>query len=51
MIIHDLHVQRVSIFSHRPFTEVVLRVEEAIGHPDMPKFGCDMANVLTAAAK
>ncbi|MBO9204366.1 MULTISPECIES: DUF302 domain-containing protein [Niastella] len=38
MISTEIKVSRISIISQRPFEEVVKRLTEAIGHPDMKSF-------------
>lgn len=34
----EMLVRRISIVSHRPFNEVVQRLSNAVGHPDMKAF-------------
>ena|ERR1044072_7742699 len=34
----EIRVRRISIVSHRPFNEVVQRLSNAVGHPDMKAF-------------
>lgn len=43
MTLHDLHIQRVSIVSKKPFAEVLAAIEAALGHPDMQQFRRDLA--------
>lgn len=38
MNIQEVHVQRVSIVTTEPFDTVVIRIDAAIGHPDMVAF-------------
>jgi uncharacterized protein (DUF302 family) len=38
MNIRDVQVQRVSVVSTQPFDQVVARIDEQIGHPDMATF-------------
>ncbi len=47
MTVRDLQFQRISFISHRSFADVVTRVEEALGHPDMPNFRRSMAEAQT----
>ena len=47
MTVRDLQFQRISVISHRSFADVVTRVEEALGHPDMPSFRRSMAEAQT----
>ena len=39
MAISQITVQRLSLVSSKPFTEVVAVIEAAVGHPDMREFG------------
>ncbi|MGO9777037.1 MAG: DUF302 domain-containing protein [Terracidiphilus sp.] len=39
MAISQITVQRLSLVSSRPFSEVVAVIEAAVGHPDMREFG------------
>jgi len=39
MAISQITVQRLSLVSSKPFTEVVAAIEAAVGHPDMREFG------------
>ena len=34
----EVLVRRISIVSHRPFNEVIERLSNAVGHPDMKAF-------------
>jgi uncharacterized protein (DUF302 family) len=47
MTVRDLQFQRINVISHRSFADVVTRVEEALGHPDMPNFRRSMAEAQT----
>jgi uncharacterized protein (DUF302 family) len=38
MSIREVQVQRVSVVSTQPFDQVVARIDEQIGHPDMAAF-------------
>jgi uncharacterized protein (DUF302 family) len=38
MSIREVQVQRVSVVSTQPFDQVVARIDEQIGHPDMAEF-------------
>ncbi len=39
MAISQITVQRLSLVSSRPFSEVIAVIEAAVGHPDMREFG------------
>ena len=43
VITRQINVERWNLVSARPFAEVVAAIEKAIGHPDMRKFGMDIA--------
>ncbi len=51
MGVREVQVERVSVFSTRPFDQVVARIDEQIGHPDMAAFrksfsaACDEAEM------
>jgi uncharacterized protein (DUF302 family) len=47
MAISQITVQRLSLVSSRPFTEVVAAIEVAVGHPDMREFGKNMTAART----
>ena len=38
MSIREVQVQRVSVVPTQPFDQVVARIDEQIGHPDMAEF-------------
>ena len=44
----DVPVRRLSVVSHRPFEEIVGRLTESIGRPDMKAFHQDVASATTA---
>jgi uncharacterized protein (DUF302 family) len=57
-VIHPVEVQRFSVTSSRPFTEVVSRIESGLAHPDLPTLvqkmaeaqnQADLENVVNAA--
>ena len=45
----EVQLRRVSVISSRPFEEIVRRLTETIGHPDMAVFHRAVAAVITAA--
>jgi hypothetical protein len=49
MPIREIQIQRLSIVSSRPFDEVVARVDQSIGHPDMAAFRKDIAAAQSEA--
>ncbi len=36
--VHEVHIQRVNIFTRAPFDTVIARIDTALGHPDMTAF-------------
>jgi uncharacterized protein (DUF302 family) len=47
MAISQITVQRLSLVSSRPFTEVVAAIEAAVGHPDIREFGKNITAART----
>ena len=47
MAIRQMSVDRFSVISSRSFQEVVAAVDQKIGHPDMDKFGREVASSRT----
>jgi hypothetical protein len=47
MAVRDVHIERVSIVSHKPFAVVLAGIEAAIGHPDMQEFRRKLAGLQT----
>jgi uncharacterized protein (DUF302 family) len=45
----DVSLRRISVVSARPFDEIVQRLMETIGHPDMKSFHDDVVSATTVA--
>jgi hypothetical protein len=45
----QIQVQRFSVTSSKPFSEVVAGVDAAMGHPDMKEFSIEVAAAKTYA--